>query len=725
MRNVTIFFILFLCGFSPCKAAFSLEDVISASEPSQVKEETLLPPDPVSLDPNWWQYYSVPKAELEKRADATGKYYKQLLELAPEDEREEVLNYTQRILINLKALPGALGQTVPVYMPSPFRESYSFDEVLEMASRKKGLESQLSEENKELQQMKERSKKVRQHIDTLYVAYMGMRDPTVAKEISGLEIISLRMALAITEENIRISSERTVQFQREIDHLQTGLTHAFQNLSVVEVDEKAYERDIDRAKENLKSAQAAALLSEMNALGTFGDSPIERSKAFWFSQRAVLDRSKEALAKANLIFYRLKKDLMLIANERLDEEGDAFNEQLADWQEELAELRASAAEGESKTVQEYERSLKPIEGSGDKALEAVQQQRVQAVQASQKVLSELKLKLMFDSLMLNELRDRFQKQEGMASIWFYGAWDWFESCCNPVVDWMYAPLVKIGGVPITVMSLLKIVVLIALTFLFSSLIRHLIKRMNGGQLHMTSSSLFIIDKVIHYIILCIGFALTLASVGLSLSNLAIVLGALSVGIGFGLQTIVNNFLSSLIIMFSRTMKVGDIVELSDGRYGTVSGINIQNSVIHTTDGVDIILPNSEILGSRLVNWTLNDNFRRLHIPFSVAYGTDKELVELAAKEAADRVPCTVKNSNYMSDPQIWLVNFGDSALDFELIVWVNAYGFGHRGSMKASYLWELDNALRKYKIEIPYPQREVRVLNAANETEKALAAAAN
>lgn len=704
MSNVRwILFFLLTCFFQNNFAAFSLDDVIGTSDAKAPVAEAVVPPDPMNLDPNWWQYYGVSTTDLEKRVKDTEQFYQRLSEKAPAENKQEIENYMQRIVINLKALPSALAQTVPSFLASPLRDKYSFEEILGMASKRKALESQLSEEKKELSQMKTRASNVRQHIDALYVSYMGMSEPTVSKEIAGLEIISLRMALAITDESIRLSTERNEQLQKEIDFLQSGLLLAFQKLEVTDIDERALKNDIDRSKDELKRLQAVALVSEMNALGTYGDSPLERAKSFFFNQKAVLDHASEALAKANVIFFEAKNNLLLMSQNGINEDIAVLNREIFDWQEELSDLHGVLTDWESKTTQEYERSLKPIEDTKDVAFQSVQDQRVKTVVETQKVLNDLKLKIMFDNLMIANLKDRYAVEEGSSTVWFYGAWDWFESCCNPIVGWLYAPLVKIGGVPITVMSLLKIFSLIALTFLTSSLARRLIKRMNGDQLHMTDSSLFIIDKVIHYFILCLGFAITLASVGLSLSNLAIVLGALSVGIGFGLQTIVNNFLSSLIIMFSRTMKVGDIIEFADGKSGTVTAINIQNTIIHSKDGVDIIIPNSKILGERLVNWTLNDNFRRLHIPFKVAYGTDKELVAKAACEAAVKVPCTVKNSTHLSDPQVWLVKLGDAGLEFELIVWVNVYGFGHRGSMNASYLWELEEAFRKYNIEIPVP----------------------
>lgn len=733
MLKYILFLWLSVCFITPCEAGFSLGELISASEKATDDSPTS-PPDPVSLEPNWWNYYEVNGDALRDRIEASDLAFNRLEEQAPAENKEEINGYIQRILLNLDALPTAKQQAVPAFSPTVHRNSYTFDQLLELVSRKILVDGQVNEESKEQKQLQDRTKKVRQHIDTLYVTYMALHNPNVQKELAGLEIISLRSALAITEEAIRVSETRTKEYTAELESLKAEITHAMASLKVTEIDPESLEREITKAQADLKKAQDTALDSEMNAIGTIGDSVLERSKGYLLAQQSVLDAAKEALAKANLIFSEAKRDLLLLKSKQLMEGVRNLSESVYQWQEQLDDLETDASDWEAKTEQENDRALQPltaIEGQkvpDTRSLEAIQQKRTHAVQETSKTISQLKLKIHFDRLMIEELKNSLA-QESPSGMWLYSALGWWDACCDPIIGWLYTPIVKIGGVPITVMSIMRLLMIFGIALGFSFLIRRILKKINKGKMHLTDSSVFILDKVIHYIILSIGFAIALASAGLSLSNLALVLGALSVGIGFGLQTIVNNFLSSLIIMFSRTLKVGDMIEFQDGKYGQVMAINIQNTVIHTSDGVDVIIPNSEVLGNRLINWTLNDNFKRMHIPFSVAYGTDKDLVAKAACEAAQKVPCTVMNSDYLSDPQVWLTGFGDSAIDFELIVWVNVYGIGHKGSMKASYLWELDTALQKYNIAIPFPQREVRILRdtpaSIPEQEKAILATKN
>lgn len=697
-------------------ATFSLDEIVELSKQNTAEDRTIHPPNPLHLEPNWWEFYETDNQKLEKRITLTEDFFLHLLDQT-KDGKEETEEYIQRILINLKALPKAREQKVSTFYSYPFKNSYNFDELLEKIAKKNELEGKIEEQRKEVAQLKDRSQKIRQQLDLLFAAYLGLKEENISKLLAGLEIISLKMVLAITDENYRVINDRFSLYTKELVHINKEITQASNKLVVENLDVQQLESDIEDAYLVLKNTQVQSLNSEMKSLGNYGESPLEKAKGFLNSQKAVLDVLKEALAKMNVIFHQAKKNL-LMSVAHLDGMDQNLPEYIVNWKEQIDEINKQIPDWKAKTEREYERVLQPNESSENIELEKIRQLRLQIVQDSIKQLYDLKLHLSIDRLISEELNDRLQVKEGKTSFWAIFTTKFIENCCEPVFDWLHTPLVIIGGIPITLLNLLRMLLIIGFTFLLSSLIRKFVKNINKEKVHLTSGSVFIIDKVIHYALLFIGFALAFISIGLNLSNLAIVLGALSVGIGFGLQTIVNNFLSSLIIMFSRTIKVGDIVELLDGRQGEVSEINIQNTFIHTRDGVDIVIPNSEILGNKLTNWTLKDNFKRLHIPFSVAYGTDKDLVTQIVCEAATKVPCTVLNSPHFPNPQVWLIDFAKSSLDFELIVWVNVYGYGHKGSMNSSYLWEIDTALQKNSIEVPFPQVEVRYSN--KETDESL-----
>jgi small-conductance mechanosensitive channel len=135
---------------------------------------------------------------------------------------------------------------------------------------------------------------------------------------------------------------------------------------------------------------------------------------------------------------------------------------------------------------------------------------------------------------------------------------------------------------------------------------------------------------------------------------------------------------------------------------------MRSTLITTNDNIDILVPNSEFVSGRVINWTMREAFRRVHVPFGVAYGTDKELVKQAALEAADDVPWTLTETK-TREPQVWFVGFGDSALNFELVVWLKSEAVKRPGAVQAMYLWEIDTKLRKYRIEVPFPQQDLHL----------------
>jgi small-conductance mechanosensitive channel len=181
------------------------------------------------------------------------------------------------------------------------------------------------------------------------------------------------------------------------------------------------------------------------------------------------------------------------------------------------------------------------------------------------------------------------------------------------------------------------------------------------------------------------------------------------GLGFGLQNILSNFVAGIIILFEKSLKVGDTVELQSGTIGKVAEINLRYTRIVTSDRIDILIPNSEFISGRVMNWTYSDPIRRIHVPFSVAYGTDKELVREAGIAAAKSVSATINDDVHQSD--VWLVRMGDNALEFELVVWVNQDTVIIRGTIPAIYVWALETELIHRGIVMPFPQRDLYLKN--------------
>lgn len=270
-------------------------------------------------------------------------------------------------------------------------------------------------------------------------------------------------------------------------------------------------------------------------------------------------------------------------------------------------------------------------------------------------------------------------------------------------------LIHFGTVRLSVGALLAALLILGGAILLSYLLRRMLTHYATRYPdNINRSALYTLARLGHYTLLLLGVMFALSATGIPVSRFAVFFAALGVGLGFGLQAIFNNFISGLILLFERSLKVGDFVELASGVHGEVRDINIRATRINTNDDVDILVPNSEFVSGRLVNWTLTAGTRRIKVPFGVAYGSDKEQVREAGLEAAREVPHTLAQDGPHA-PQVWLSGFGASSLDFELVVWVNADATRHPGGVSAAYNWSLHSALARRGIELPFPQRDLHL----------------
>lgn len=280
----------------------------------------------------------------------------------------------------------------------------------------------------------------------------------------------------------------------------------------------------------------------------------------------------------------------------------------------------------------------------------------------------------------------------------------FQSVANVLGE----PLFTVGEFTLTTLALSQAVLLIVLAYIISAMVRKALGRVGAYDRTLQPATAYALGRLSHYALVTLGLLLALGSLGLNLTHIAIIAGALGVGIGFGLQSIANNFVSGLIILFERKMKVGDIVEIASGIRGVVKDINVRSTRITTMDNLDIIVPNSEFVGGQFINWTLSDRLVRMHVPFGVAYGSDKDEVRAAVMEAASRLDFVAQDEQE-TEPMLWLVGFGDSSLDFELLLWVDLTRIQRPGQVVPRALWEIHTSLRDHGIQIPFPQRDLHL----------------
>lgn len=275
-------------------------------------------------------------------------------------------------------------------------------------------------------------------------------------------------------------------------------------------------------------------------------------------------------------------------------------------------------------------------------------------------------------------------------------------------DWLDVAVLRSGDYSLTVGALGAAVLLLLLAVVTSLALQRLLRRYARRYEHVNASSVYAVGRLLHYLLLVIGVLLALGATGIPMARFAVFAGALGVGLGFGLQAIFNNFVCGLVLLFDRSLKVDDFVDLASGVQGRVRDIHIRATRITTNDDIDILVPNSEFVNGRVVNWTVREGFRRMKVPFHVAYDSDKELVRQVVLAAAHTVPFTLADEAARA-PQVRLIAFGDWALQFQLVVWLNADATRLPGAALAAYNWAIHSALQAHAIRIPLPQREVHL----------------
>jgi len=274
--------------------------------------------------------------------------------------------------------------------------------------------------------------------------------------------------------------------------------------------------------------------------------------------------------------------------------------------------------------------------------------------------------------------------------------------------WLRTQLFHIGEVPVTPSSIIRLIVIVTIAWWLSKIGQTALTRVASYRPNFSQSSLYTVKRLLHYFVLTIGFVVGLSSIGIDLSQFALFASALGVGVGFGLQNLISNFVAGLMLLFEKTLKVGDYIELQSGITGEVREISIRSTLVTTNDNVDVVVPNSEFVNGHVMNWTMRDVNRRIHVPFGVAYGSDIELVRTAVLEAAATVKHTLAGSEHRQS-QVWLTQFADNSLNFELIVWLTSDAVKRPGAVLADYLWAIQLALKKYHLEIPFPQRDLHI----------------
>ena len=706
VRLVTL--LLFACALPSAHAQQA--DEATATAAPQIR----------SLENSWWAYFEGSRGEISPRIDGfLDSVATQVAELDPTNEpvAQSVLDAVRD---NLGAYLVLLEEDELdlIELPSPAL-SYSIDDYLNIAAVARNARAEAEQEQLEVEREQRILDGASRRRDLAFKDYADAA-PGDARFIAGLRLVQTRSAQAISARRLELLTQRYERSARHAEATEARVELASTKLAVsgetTELENllatvTAAEAAVDAAEKRLRDARVAAIGLDLDTQEGRSQQRLQQQKLLDAEVLLAVERVALAEAQARRWWTELQ----------LDSTADmgALQEQALGWSE-LARTVGESIPEWRRNAQDELLAVQTVSRDGlNRASRRTLDQRLGTAQGTLNHLVDLQTAIAELTLLSGAVDNTVAEYSGALVSWLSSASRQLKAGYARVASLAETTLFSVGETPVTGGDILRVLIILAVAWLLSRGVRHAIRRFSKTESSGTQASLYTVGRLTHYAIIIIAVFIALSSIGLDFSNLALVAGALSVGIGFGLQSIVSNFVSGLIILFEHTLRVGDYIELDTGLTGTVKAINVRSTLINTNDNIDIVVPNSEFVTARLTNWTLGERILRVRIPFGVAYGSDKELVRKAALEAAAEVSYTLTHMKGR-DPDVWLVEFGDSSLNFLLLVWVNRQGAKRPTRTKASYLWALETKLREYGIEIPFPQRDLNLRSGWPPSEKAI-----
>lgn len=662
-----------------------------------------------AIEAGSWSYFEGPKDEVATRIDAfleAAAVDVAGLDAANGEIGESLLGALRD---NLSAYLALLDDDELQLQPLPQPQiSYSLDDLLRLAAVSRNARKGLAQERLEVEREQRVLGGTNRRRDQAFKEYVDAPEGD-EKIVAGLRLMQTRSAQAISTRRLRLLTQSQERASAYADATDERVTVASQSLATTP-DEANLEGLVEQVATNMAAAelaQEALRTAELEASSLDLEAPDGRSQQRLLQQKLIDAEVVVALRDFELAHSQARRwwtELQLDTAPDMDD----LQDQALTWSQ-LSRTAPLNVPGWQQDSQDELLTVQTMDRSGlNRSARRLLDQRLTTAQGTLARISEVEGAAADLELLGSAVDGAVAESSGALSSWLQSASRKAQTAYQRVKGLADVTLFHVGETPVTGRDILRVLIILIFAYLLSRGIRYAIKRVSDRETAGNQASLYTLSRLTHYTIIIIAVFVALSSIGLDFSNLALVAGALSVGIGFGLQSIVSNFVSGLIILFEHTLRVGDYIELDTGLTGTVKAINVRSTLINTNDNIDIVVPNSEFVTARLTNWTLGERVLRVRIPFGVAYGSDKELVRKAAIEAAEEVSYTLTHIKRRR-PDAWLVDFGDSSLDFLLTVWVNREGARRPTRTRAAYLWALETKLTEYGIEIPFPQRDLNL----------------
>ena len=690
-----------------------LQPVFGWSQDGEVADEAKTPswltPEIVALPSDWWPKFITENSQvLRIRADlliASVDNYMSGLDADNLVAAQAEINTLSTNLDTALTLQG-----VPLVLELdalPILDNYSLQQLIDLRKLWRDTDSKLRILRLEQQQLKRQITLLMQRRDLNLTEYTDSNPSSPARVMAGLNRVNLYLEIYTMNKGIEIKASQDAQLEGYLEDISQKTAYASKHLLADDMNFATLDSTIQRLSATVTKSSSKKAAVQRQLLTAISKDALDTYTILNLKQQLTEASSEELLARLGMELEYAKRDWLLLKSgattsvNDLHKDGPASRALLLEATQQSA-LWSNASQNTLITSkpEKDRKARKAFDTAQAVAYRTLS--LVTEINATMDNLSLIQEQIINESLKLTR---------GFGGGWFRIQL-YIQSIASKSKALLSFSLFHLGEKPVTPGGIVKALIIFFLFWAASWLIRYFLERIERRQ-KFHQGSFYAGGRVLHYIILTVAGFVALGSIGLDFSSFALVAGALSVGIGFGLQSVVLNFVSGLILLFEGSIRVGDYVELdsNDAEFkmmGAVKEIRSRATLINTNDNVDVIVPNSELVGNRMINWTLRESVARMRIPFSVAYGSDKDMVSKAVLEAAAEGELCIHHTAGRN-PVVRMISFGDNGLKFELRVWVNRAGVRRPIFVRSSILWAMDTKFREYNIEVPFPQRDLHL----------------
>lgn len=718
-RFICFMLLIWLTGMQRCWIGFALFGVLlmgSVQAAPVDKSVTTLPSSPISLMDDWhWQvlpaqwWRTLERASPEQARQSLLALQQQLMQaiaqIDNQEQQTDMRSLLAAIAFNQRSYLGLIQKNITVMAKQPeLLEHYSLMAWREALQQLRISAQALQEKQIELTQLSAQLDAIEHEADDAEERYERTVVTDANKLMSALGMIERRLAWLSAQQAIRLQQQQLQQLVTQHQYAQYVWQQANTHLQLQTQDTQQIRQRIEKTQQQVEKKQEAVRQLQAKVVLVMGDDALAPAKVYNDQVNLLVGQIQLLLEQVQ---WQWEQQLLVYvqARQQVDFNWDAaLRQPLMQWKKQWQQLNDQQQQLQVQLESRRNQIQTALLALPDTGEDRQMQQRKQDYQLIVKRLGDEQTLLKNVVGLLQELTGLSEQQQALLlahdGIWFdrwHRLLHWIHALFTEVVSGLTAPLFTLGNAAVTLWSLIQVIILMVLIWWGSVGLRQGLMRFTENNDKISQHSAHTLGRLIHYTIMTVGVIVALSLVGIDLSSLAWIAGALSVGIGFGLRDIVKNFAAGLIIMFERTLKLGDSIELSSGVAGKVKDIGLHSTLIITSDNLDVVVPNAEFISGRVLNWTLSDLYRRIHIPFSVVLSSDKRQVVEVVLAAAKSVPYTLQEAERM--PQVVLTDL-EGKMSFELLVWIKQGAVKFPYGVKAAYLWQIESALRERGIRL-------------------------